>query len=802
MEYCELGDLSMFIKKRDKLHTHPATLDLARKYPSVQGAGLNEVVIRHYLKQLASALGFLRSKNYVHRDIKPQNLLLLPSQAFRDLKKLPIMEASQDSLIPVAGLISLPMLKLADFGFARVLPSTSLAETLCGSPLYMAPEILRYERYDAKADLWSVGTVLFEMVTGRPPFRARHHVELLRKIEAAEDAIKFPREAVISSEMKAIIRGLLKRNPVERMSFEAFFTHQAVVQDIPGLVEDDVPVSPKLDSRLTPQPEQLPSSPRVATLRKASHDAANESSPPRSPRTHQPPSPLMGNVPENRKHRKSIDTQRPSLSPREIGEGLGIRRPTGPPHTVSLPNDPRVADRGPREPVQSSLGREFSRNSSTRSPRVTEEEKAAQDVMFERDYVVVEKQQVEVNALADELAANQKVGSLNSVSPRSGLPPRRFTQQGAPNSTTGAVPTPSSRTAMVAQGRGGQDRRNSTDKPLSSSPASTSGAISKAIQDASVRLFGFKISPMLGNKGSSPPAPYKGFPSYPLPGPAGAVGLIGNGKSEQSPNEDVQQAESIEAYATRSDCVYWFAEVKYKQFVPLAPSAQHGLGGVDMEHVAEEDDGLTVEAIVSLSEEALVLYVKSLTLLASAMDIASMWWSKKSRSEQQSGISGVASQAAVQRINSVVQWVRQRFNEILEKSEIVRMKLMDSQRQLPEDHPSHPSNQEANSITSSGGSGFKPVFLTPGISAEKLMYDRALEMSRAAAIDEVTNENLPGCELSYLTAIRMLEAVLDSDEDSLVKRLTAGKEAGKDAVKDTGDLDTEEEAHVRKSKLC
>lgn len=45
-----------------------------------------------------------------------------------------------------------------------------LAETLCGSPLYMAPEILYFHKYDAKADLWSVGTILFELLTGRPPF--------------------------------------------------------------------------------------------------------------------------------------------------------------------------------------------------------------------------------------------------------------------------------------------------------------------------------------------------------------------------------------------------------------------------------------------------------------------------------------------------------------------------------------------------------------------------------------------------------------------------------------------------------
>ena len=48
-------------------------------------------------------------------------------------------------------------LKIADFGFARHLAEESLADTLCGSPLYMAPEILSYQKYDAKADLWSAG---------------------------------------------------------------------------------------------------------------------------------------------------------------------------------------------------------------------------------------------------------------------------------------------------------------------------------------------------------------------------------------------------------------------------------------------------------------------------------------------------------------------------------------------------------------------------------------------------------------------------------------------------------------------
>ena len=95
------------------------------------------------------------------RDLKPQNLLLT-SQA------------------PDA------VLKIADFGFARPLQPQGLAETLCGSPLYMAPEILSFNKYDAKADLWSVGTILFELITGRPPFNGNNHVHLLRNIEASD----------------------------------------------------------------------------------------------------------------------------------------------------------------------------------------------------------------------------------------------------------------------------------------------------------------------------------------------------------------------------------------------------------------------------------------------------------------------------------------------------------------------------------------------------------------------------------------------------------------------------------------
>lgn len=138
-----------------------------------------------------------------------------------------------------------------------------MAETLCGSPyvhmsalpvinvrtspliliyisLYMAPEILRYEKYDAKADLWSVGAVLYETTAGRAPFRAQNHIELLKKIEHSK-GIKFPDEdpvalekdpelKTVPSDIKKLIRSLLKRFPAERASFDEFFSSTALAK--------------------------------------------------------------------------------------------------------------------------------------------------------------------------------------------------------------------------------------------------------------------------------------------------------------------------------------------------------------------------------------------------------------------------------------------------------------------------------------------------------------------------------------------------------------------------------------------
>jgi serine/threonine protein kinase len=176
LEYCGGGDLHRYLRNHGRL---------------------SESIACFFMRQLAAGLRYLWQKNTMHRDLKPQNLLL-----------------SSDS--PTA------VLKIADFGFARHLSATTMADTLCGSPLYMAPEIMEGRRYDSKADLWSVGTILFEVLAGHPPFGGNSQVELLRNIQSKPLVV--PDENLLSPACRACIAMVLKSNPEDRCSHEEFFS--------------------------------------------------------------------------------------------------------------------------------------------------------------------------------------------------------------------------------------------------------------------------------------------------------------------------------------------------------------------------------------------------------------------------------------------------------------------------------------------------------------------------------------------------------------------------------------------------
>uniref|UniRef100_A0A2K6A3B9 non-specific serine/threonine protein kinase n=2 Tax=Mandrillus leucophaeus TaxID=9568 RepID=A0A2K6A3B9_MANLE len=200
MEYCNGGDLADYLQAKGTL---------------------SEDTIRVFLHQIAAAMRILHSKGIIHRDLKPQNILL----SYANRRKS-----------SVSGI----RIKIADFGFARYLHSNMMAATLCGSPMYMAPEVIMSQHYDAKADLWSIGTVIYQCLVGKPPFQANSPQDLRMFYEKNRSLMpSIPRET--SPHLANLLLGLLQRNQKDRMDFEAFFSHPFLEQ-VPVKKSCPVPV--------------------------------------------------------------------------------------------------------------------------------------------------------------------------------------------------------------------------------------------------------------------------------------------------------------------------------------------------------------------------------------------------------------------------------------------------------------------------------------------------------------------------------------------------------------------------------
>lgn len=203
MEYCENGDLHNYQNKRP----------------------FHEKYIQHYMIQLRNALKYLYDNDIIHRDLKPQNILL-----------------TNDFTI-----------KITDFGLSRTIqdkPSLEtpsdipedLFSTYCGSPMYMSPEMLNHENYNSKSDLWSVGVILYQLITGHPPFQASNLKQLISKINTEtinlynldnpdntntpDDPDSYTKSGAISRECFDLLQKLLIQNKKDRMDWNSFFTHE------------------------------------------------------------------------------------------------------------------------------------------------------------------------------------------------------------------------------------------------------------------------------------------------------------------------------------------------------------------------------------------------------------------------------------------------------------------------------------------------------------------------------------------------------------------------------------------------
>jgi phosphorylase kinase gamma subunit len=164
---------------------------------------LSEKRTRAIMKQLFEALEFIHSKNVVHRDLKPENILL------------------DDNF----------NIKITDFGFAKVVSPKEKLFDLCGTPGYLAPELLKasmYENaegYGKEVDIWACGVIVYTLLVGFPPFWHRKQMIMLRNIMEGKYEFCSPEWDDITEPPKDLIRNILILEPQKRLKANEALRH-------------------------------------------------------------------------------------------------------------------------------------------------------------------------------------------------------------------------------------------------------------------------------------------------------------------------------------------------------------------------------------------------------------------------------------------------------------------------------------------------------------------------------------------------------------------------------------------------
>ena len=181
MEYCSNGELFTMLTDNGRLDEHTA---------------------RKMFGQIVDGLKYIHSRNVVHRDMKPENILLDESWN----------------------------VKITDFGFCHQTLPNALLSTPCGSPCYAPPEVLSQRPYDGKkADVWSLGVVLYAMMTAALPWRQQNQAKLVEEIIAADYRIP----QYVSKVVSGLIRGMLQADPDARFSIDDIAKHPWVADGRP-----------------------------------------------------------------------------------------------------------------------------------------------------------------------------------------------------------------------------------------------------------------------------------------------------------------------------------------------------------------------------------------------------------------------------------------------------------------------------------------------------------------------------------------------------------------------------------------
>ena len=210
IEYCNGGNL----------------FDYKKFYEKTTKTTLNEFFIQKIIRQIADGLEFMHSKNVIHRDIKLENILInfnkYPNYAIKGNlpKKVNLEEVTLNDSFT---------LKIADLGYSKDLDSSSSGSTILGTPLTMSPDVVSNfmgqgdSKYNTSADLWSLGAITYQLLTGKPPFVGKNYKEIFKLI--MDGKYNLPSSLVVSVEIITFINGLLQFYPDKRLTWNQIKNH-------------------------------------------------------------------------------------------------------------------------------------------------------------------------------------------------------------------------------------------------------------------------------------------------------------------------------------------------------------------------------------------------------------------------------------------------------------------------------------------------------------------------------------------------------------------------------------------------
>ena len=208
MEYCNGGALS----------------DCLKKYQQMYGTPFSEQIVQYLMKQIIDGIKYIHNRNIIHRDLKLDNILVSFNSDI-DKESLNMMKA---------------IIKIIDFGFATHM-NNDLCTTTLGSPINMDPKLLKklnekkmgidygnVVRYDQKADIWSLGTLCYEMLIGRSAFNSKTMQELVQKVESGSYSIP----THLSKEVVSFLNAMLQYNAQKRLSANELARHHFLTKNV------------------------------------------------------------------------------------------------------------------------------------------------------------------------------------------------------------------------------------------------------------------------------------------------------------------------------------------------------------------------------------------------------------------------------------------------------------------------------------------------------------------------------------------------------------------------------------------